>query len=83
MIQFLHDVDLIIEQVDVSNVHFFEFNDLDSIPLLFDVILDPFVNLATVSTTNDITKIKTVPSDSLLSSVHGLYLLSITLLHVN
>lgn len=83
MVQFLHDVDLIIEQVDVGHVHFFEFDNLDGVPLMFEVIPDALVDLAAVTAAYEVTEVETVPPDSLLTSVHGLYFLSIALLHVH
>lgn len=83
VIEFLHDVDLIVEEVDVGDVHFFEFDDLDGVPLMLDVVLDALVDLAAVPAADEVIEVEAVAPDALLAGVHGLYLLSIALLHVH
>lgn len=83
VVEFLHDVDLIVEEVDVGDVHFLEFNDLDGVPLIFEVVLYALVDLAAIPAADEVAKIETVAADALLASLHGLYLLSIALLHVH
>lgn len=83
VIHFLHDVDLIVEEVDVCDVHFFELDDLDGVPLMLEIVLDALVHLAAVSAADEVSEVKAVLPDALLAGVHGLYLLSIALLHVH
>lgn len=83
VIEFLHDVDLIVEEVDVGDVHFFEFDDLDGVPLMLEVVLDALVDLAAVPAADEVIEVEAVAPDALLAGVHGLYLLSIALLHVH
>lgn len=60
MVHFLHDGDLIVEQVNVGNIHAFKFDDFDSIPYIFVIVFDSFVNFASESAADEMFEIEAV-----------------------
>jgi hypothetical protein len=83
MIHLLHDGDLIVEEIDISDIYAFNFDDFDSIPCIFVIVFDTFINLASKSTADEMFEVEAVWSYPLFAFRFGLYfILFITLIDV-
>jgi hypothetical protein len=69
VIEFLNDFYLVVKKVDVGHVHISDFDYFDCIPCAFDVVANPFVNFAAISTSDEIFEVEAVASHALLSFV--------------
>jgi hypothetical protein len=84
MVHFLHYSDFIVEQIDVSDIHAFKFDDFDGIPYIFVIVFDSFVNFASESTADEMFEVEAVWSYPLFAFGFGLYfILFITLIDVD
>ena len=84
VLQLLHDGYFVIEEVNVSHVHIFDFNDLNRKILPLTALFGSSINSAAESASNEISIVKGVFSNALLSSIFFTNrLLSVALLHID
>jgi hypothetical protein len=84
VMKLLHDGDFVIEEVNVSHVHIFYFNDLYRKRLPLRALFGSSINSAAESTTDEISIVKGVFSDAFLSSIFFTNrVLSVALLHID
>lgn len=84
VLQLLHDRYFVIEEINVGNVHIFNFNNLYRKRLPFTALFCSTINSTAESTSDKISIVKRVFSNSLLTSIFlTSRLLSVALLHIN
>jgi hypothetical protein len=82
--ELLYDFNFVMKEINVSDTHIFKFDYFDCVPNSFDVILDALVNFTSVSTADEIFKVKTISANPLFTLQFSHYfLLSITLFDID
>jgi len=84
VVEFTHDGDLVVEEIDVANVHSLQFDDLDGVPNGFVIVPDAFVDPASESAADEVLEVEAVgPHPFFALSFCEYFILFIALFDVN